>query len=364
MAEFRPAGDIKPTDARSTFLKKVKQENTKKLADEMRRKAKAQAADSKVRPAKDVKSGDMRSKALREAKKFDAKKIQGAKDLKPGDMRSNFLDDAKQRGPRPARDVKPGDMRSKFLSEAKGAAEARKKAVAEAAEEAVETTAKKRGFGSALGRAAGRVAGPVGALVGMTEEANKGEKEWIADKANRGPLMKGSDGKVSGKTFDKGKGTAALPRAKELPSKTGVLGGSGVQGTGVGSERKITFGANAKERDFYRGDSAPPKPKAKPATDKSRLAGKKAEKVVQGAKASEAKKTFGSSPKKVSAFAEATRRGRSDEYIKASMRPKGNLMNLFRSKSSAKTSSGGAAKPLSSAFAKKNLAANQKIGKR
>lgn len=163
-----------------------------------------------------------------------------------------------------------------------------------------------------------------------------------------------------GKTFDKGKGEAVLP--KNVPTtERGVVGGSGVQGYGYGRKGNYQLGKNAEERrTFAGGDSNPPVPKAKPATDKSRLAGKKADKVVQGsAKAA-------TPAKKVSDFALATRRGTSDEYTKAKMRPKGNLLSLFKSKASNKSTSSGAAKvkPLTSSFAKKNLAANQKIGKK
>lgn len=68
MAAPRPAKDIKPTDARARLLKKLQQDKLRKDAEGFRKKAKAQAADKKIRPAKDIKAGDMRSKALKEAK--------------------------------------------------------------------------------------------------------------------------------------------------------------------------------------------------------------------------------------------------------------------------------------------------------
>lgn len=69
----RPAKDVKPTGERAKFLQEAKQRKTKALAEEMRRKSKAQAADKKVRPAKDIKKGDARSEFLKKAKSGEAK---------------------------------------------------------------------------------------------------------------------------------------------------------------------------------------------------------------------------------------------------------------------------------------------------
>jgi hypothetical protein len=72
MAAPRPAKDLKFTDPRAKLLREAKQEKTKRLADEMRKKARQQAADKKPRPAKDIQKGDMRSQFLKQAK-ADAK---------------------------------------------------------------------------------------------------------------------------------------------------------------------------------------------------------------------------------------------------------------------------------------------------
>jgi hypothetical protein len=382
MAAPRPAKDIKPTaDLRTQFLNDVKEENRKKLLEELKRKAKA--ADGKTRPAKDLKPGDLRSKALEEAKKLRVGKTpsqkvasEGWRAMDPsGELSKRYeppVKDAEGRlrpsnykdGMRPssgssstpAKDLKPGDLRSKALQEAKDIAKKRSSSST---------------LSSAAKGAAARLGGAAAFYFGDTfgdSTLNKGEKEWIADKKNRGPLMKGLSGKVGGKTFErgkgtvslpvkdrgktfnKGKGTAALPKS-EQETKFGLTGGSGSQGYGMGSEGQYLFGNTPKDRNYYSGnsDEKAPIPKAKPARDKSRLADKKADKVVQGAE------------KKVSDFALATRRGRSDEYLKAKMRPKKSLMDLFKSEKKATPKKVG--KPLTSTFAKKNLAANQKLGK-
>jgi len=77
MAAPRPAKDLKPTDERAKLLKKMQQDKTKRLAEDMRKKAREQAASKKVQPAKDVdhrrtKTSD-RAKFLREAKKGNIK---------------------------------------------------------------------------------------------------------------------------------------------------------------------------------------------------------------------------------------------------------------------------------------------------
>lgn len=123
----RPAKDVKPTGERAKFLQEAKQRKTKALAEDMRRKAKAQAADKKVRPAKDIKKGDSRSEFLKKAKSGEVKAA-----------------------PKP-------DSGTNILRSTAGIA----------------------------ARSGLRWAGPVGALVSMTRPAGEG-----SDKPS-GPLMKG-----------------------------------------------------------------------------------------------------------------------------------------------------------------------------
>lgn len=348
-----------PMTSDPEFLKKLKkaqeaQKDTKKLADEMRRKAKEQAKTPKEAPPKAEKkpgrqAGSLSGRRLEDIKKsrgpFGTLAKQGAREVteykKPGGPVTEY----KKPGGAVTEYKKPGGAVTKYDSTAGGGGK----------------------IPGVISRMGLRQSGPIGALVGMTEELNKGEKEWIADKKNRGPLMRGWSGKVGGKTFERGKGTASLPvkdRGKTfergkgeavLPANVptterGVLGGAGVQGYGYGRKGNYQLGKNVKERaTFAGGEAKPPKPKLRPASDKSRLAGKKADKVVQG------------SEKKMSDFALATRRGRSDEYLKAKMRPKRSIMELFKSEKKAAPKKVG--KPLTSTFAKKNLAANQKLGK-
>lgn len=65
----------------------------------------------------------------------------------------------------------------------------------------------------------------------------------------------------------------------------------------------------------------PDKKPSVPAKDRSKLSGRTAKQVVQG-----------SAPKRGMTFQEATRRNRSDEYLKERIRPKKNLLDLFKTK--------------------------------
>jgi hypothetical protein len=353
--------ETKPMTSDPEFLKKLKkkqeaQKDTKKLADEMRRKAAQQAKTPKEPPAKEPKKPPRQAGNFAGRRMEDAKKSRGPFGTLAKQGRRDVVEYKKPGGP-VTEYKKPGGAVAKV----------------EGGSTAVTKYDSKAGGGGGkipgiISRMGLRQSGPVGALVGMTEELNKGEKEWIADKKNRGPLMKGNTAenapfkrgkgyaslpvKDRGKTFERGKGEAVLP--KNVPTtERGVLGGSGVQGYGYGRKGNYQLGKDSKERDYYSGGGAtPPKPKAKPASDKSRIAGKKADKAVRGASVA--------SPKKVSDFALATRRGRSDEYLKAKMRPKKSLMDLFKSDKKPERKAG---KPLTSTFARKNLAANQRLGK-
>ena len=68
MAEARPAKDLKPTGARAKFLIEGKQRQLRKSAEEMRKKAKAQAKDKQPRPAKDIQKGSAREKILKDSR--------------------------------------------------------------------------------------------------------------------------------------------------------------------------------------------------------------------------------------------------------------------------------------------------------
>lgn len=68
MAEAKPAKDLKPTGARARFLIEGKQRQLRKSAQEMRKKAKAQAKDKQPRPAKDIQKGSAREKIWKDSR--------------------------------------------------------------------------------------------------------------------------------------------------------------------------------------------------------------------------------------------------------------------------------------------------------
>lgn len=95
------------------------------------------------------------------------------------------------------------------------------RALARPAMEAVES-----GVGTLAKRAFGLLGGPAIELAAMTEPTNKGEPEWIADKKNRGPLMKGNASQKlsSGPRDDRASsgGTPYKPSAPAKPSAPNV----------------------------------------------------------------------------------------------------------------------------------------------
>lgn len=222
------------------------------------------ADKSTGRPAKDIKPGDLRSQTLEN--KGRTPKARPAKDVKPGSMRQKVLDELKQgpKQPRPAKDIKPGDMRSKFLERAKSGAKS------------VEKNAGKLG---SLGRM-GNLAALAGTFYfGDTfssrtgNQANYGEKEWIADKANRGPLMKGN------KKYDKKIGPERPNRAYD--KKIGPERPNRTYGEKIGPEApRGTAGTYTKSYDVKPKAAEPPKASAssaaapKKAGDKSTQANK------------------------------------------------------------------------------------------
>lgn len=248
-----------PMTSDPEFLKKLKksqeaQKETKKLADEMRRKAKEQAKAPKEAPPKAERRPSRQAGSLSGRRLEDVKKSRGP-----------FGTLAKQ-GPREVVEYKkPGGAVVEYKKPSGAVVKYEPKT--DAGGNIARAGA---GLASRMGL---RFSGPVGALIGMTEEVNKGERGWIADKSKRGPLMKGAN--VGGKTFDKGKGTAALPKT-ENTTKIGVTGGAGIQGYGRGREGNYVLGKDVKERKFFSGEDGEkaPIPKPKPARDKSRLAGK------------------------------------------------------------------------------------------
>lgn len=135
---------------------------------------------------------------------------------------------------------------------------------------------------SAIARTAIRYFGPVGALVGMTEEANKGEQEWIRNqqaarklrKAGAGTPTEAYDKKPAAKTFAskaplkvaEGKGDAAgKVRAVVVTTEA-------VKATPKDKVKRQMQGQNPdrKKAETSKSSSAP-----KVARDKSRLATKK-----------------------------------------------------------------------------------------
>jgi hypothetical protein len=88
MAEARPAKDLKPTGARAKFLIEGKQRQLRKSAQEMRKKAKAQAKDKQPRPAKDIEKGSARERILKDSR---AGKIKAKPPVATGSSASSLV---------------------------------------------------------------------------------------------------------------------------------------------------------------------------------------------------------------------------------------------------------------------------------
>lgn len=125
-----------------------------------------------------------------------------------------------------------------------------------------ETSAASRAGGTLL-RGVGRLAGPVGALVGMTEEANKGEQEWIRAQQAARKLRKTGAGTVTAPYEPKRKAAGTNTAAYEPKRKAA--------GTDLSAYEPKRKAASTYTKSY---DVKPPVPKAKPAMDKSRVAGK------------------------------------------------------------------------------------------
>ena len=304
--EPRAAADLKPTDLRSQMLRDAKQDKLRKDADKLREAAKEQAADKKVRRAKDVDLRKTRSSSrasfVRDAKKAAASVPRAAADLKPGDMRSTFLEKAKS-----------------AASEARGGSTAAK------------------GFLKKLP--------VVGTAIGFIADAsplNKGETEFmemIKKKAG-----KGYGDKPVGPFKPAAKTTIAV--RKEYPGSN----------TGNRAVRKAagTYTASYDVKEAPKVKTETPKEKSatvKTASDKSRLAPKMTNFQRMKARQFEKEGVAGRSMTAAQAKRKATEKGSSIADLRK-------LFGLSRVQKAAPGK-----KSLSSEFAKKNLAANQKIGK-
>jgi hypothetical protein len=338
MAAPRPAKDLKPTDERAKLLKKMQQDKTKRLAGEMRKKAREQASDKKVQPAKDVDhrrtKTSSRAEFLREAKKGNIRTAKSpAADLKPGDMRSQTLNKGK---PQPAADLKSGDARSKFL---KGAQDGSIKAAK----------------GSSLGRALVKKIPVLGTAAGFIADAsplNAGEEEFLA-------TVKRKAGKGYGAApvgpFKPKAGTKVAGRREYPGSNTGnraLRSASGTYTESYEPKRKAS-GTYTASYDV-KAKSETPKPERKAtatASDKSRLAPKMTAFQRQQARQFEKEGVAGRSMTAAQAKRKASEKGSSVAGLRS-------LFGLSKVKSAPDK------KSLSSEFRKKNLAANQKIGKK
>ena len=302
----RAAADLKPTDLRSQMLRDAQQDKLRKDADKLRETAKEQAADKKVRRAKDVDLRKTRSSSrasfVRDAKKAAASVPRAAADLKPGDMRSTFLEKAKS-----------------AASEARGGSTAAK------------------GFLKKLP--------VVGTAIGFIADAsplNKGETEFME-------MIK--------KKAGKGYGDKPVGPFKPA-AKTTIAGRKEYPGSNTGNRavRKAagTYTASYDVKEAPKVKTETPKEKpatVKTASDKSRLAPKMTNFQRMKARQFEKEGVAGRSMTAAQAKRKATEKGSSIADLRK-------LFGLSRVQKAAPGK-----KSLSSEFAKKNLAANQKIGK-
>ena len=302
----RAAADLKPTDLRSQMLRDAQQDKLRKDADKLRETAKEQAADKKVRRAKDVDLRKTRSSSrasfVRDAKKAAASVPRAAADLKPGDMRSTFLEKAKS-----------------AASEARGGSTAAK------------------GFLKKLP--------VVGTAIGFIADAsplNKGETEFME-------MIK--------KKAGKGYGDKPVGPFKPA-AKTTIAGRKEYPGSNTGNRavRKAagTYTASYDVKEAPKAKSETPKEKSatvKTASDKSRLSSKMTNFQRMKARQFEKEGVAGRSMTAAQAKRKATEKGSSIADLRK-------LFGLSRVQKAAPGK-----KSLSSEFAKKNLAANQKIGK-
>lgn len=124
--------------------------------------------------------------------------------------------------------------------------------------------------GKALGRGAMRLLGPAGALVGMTEEANKGEQEWIRKQQAARKLRKEGSGTYT-KPYDRAGGASNI---KGTDVK--VQGGMGMTGYNTKNppksrvSRPDSYSKSAEKYIYGSNAASPPIPKARPNASKSK----------------------------------------------------------------------------------------------
>lgn len=319
----RAAADLKPTDLRAQILRNAQQDKLRKDADKFRKAAKEQAADKKIRPAKDIKKGDARSKFL--------------KDVKSGKIKAAT----------PA--TKAGtSVGSRVSSFAKGAA--------------------------------GRALGAAGFYFGDTfgkSDLNRGETEFmemIKKKAGKGygdkpvgPFKPDSKPSVA---VRKASGTYTSPYdVKEAPKSEAAKSGFGSRISERAKLERLRATRAALDKKPAESPYIPkptPKPQdavaksaeektVKTASDKSRLAPKLTNYQRMQAKQFEKEGYAGRSLTRAQSQKLAGVKTASNTS---------SLMNLFGiSKKKTETPKATTPNKLASDFAKKNLAANQKIGK-
>lgn len=234
------------------------------------------------RPAKDVKPGSLRDKALSDAK------AKAAKPSKPP-VKKN------EAAPRPAKDYQSnGSLRREFLDKVdKGEIKAKK-----IPNEKVDMGSREK---LALGATAAGALGAGAMGYGAAKKSPASDRKTFADRGTSFPRGKGSPSapKKEPSTEPKG-GVAAQQSNKAAPTSGGVNT----------AKDKVKRQMQGQRSDY-----------GKKASDKSSIAGKKAKQVVQGG-----------TPKRGMTFQEATRRNRSDEYLKERLRPKKSLADLFKKK--------------------------------
>lgn len=294
------------------------QKKTKEIADEMRKKARKQASSKKEGPAKDVDlrrtKTSSRADFLRQAKKGNVKAA------------TKF----------PAADLKPRDARSKFL-----------KAAQEGKISAKPSSSFAKGVLKKI-----PVVGTAAGFIADASPLNAGEEEFLA-------TVKRKAGKGYGAApvgpFKPKAGTKVAGR-KEYPGSNignrALRSASGTYTESYEPKRKAS-GTYTASYDVKAKSEAPKAERkaAGAATDKSRLAPKMTAFQRQKARQFEKEGVAGRSMTAAQAKRKASEKGSSVAGLRS-------LFGLSKTKSAPDK------KSLSSEFRKKNLAANQKIGKK
>jgi hypothetical protein len=270
------------------------------------------------RPAKDLKPGDSRASYLKKAAEKKAKPSSGTLTDRMGEAKSRPNKGlparvGKSRGnlnrANPPKEIRMGGQGGTGRSLTKAAYLDKFKPVPLGDRPALLSGPKVKGggVGNALARGAFRaVGGPATMLVSMTTEAGPG-----SDKPS-GKLFSPSQNRAAGK----GNPKTVNPYKK----RKDVVGRNPNEGLGTPSVRMPKASMSGGGVNRPESKAMVPKPTARPS-------------VSSASKPKAPKPTARPSVSpKTETFAQATRRGTADEYLKNKMKPKSNLLSLIRNK--------------------------------